>query len=73
MQSSHGHTSYASLLTNRLSQATVGCLLLAYSFSPRVQSIPWDPLIYARNDIKYFVRNTTMASVLQGHTLMLDI
>ena len=36
MQSSHGHASYASLLTNRLSQATVGCLLLAYSFSPKV-------------------------------------
>ena len=47
----------ASLLTNRLSQATVGCLLLAYSFSPRVQSIPRGPLIY----------------VLQWHTLMLDI
>ena len=73
MQSSHGHASYASLLTNRLSQATAGCLLFAYSFSPRVHSIPRGPLIYARNDIKYFVRNTTMASVLQGHTLMLDI
>ena len=54
---SPGHASYASLLTNRLSQATVGCLLLAYSFSPRVHSIPRGPLIY----------------VLQGHTLMLDI
>ena len=51
MQSSHGHMSYASLLTNRLSQAAVGCLMLAYSFSPRVHSIPRGPLIYARNDI----------------------
>ena len=40
---SPGHASYASLLTNRLSQATVGCLLLAYSFSPRVHSIPRGP------------------------------
>ena len=39
-----GDASYASLLTNRLSQATVGCLLLAYSFSPRVHSIPRGPL-----------------------------
>ena len=57
MQSSHGHTSYASLLTNRLSQATVGCLMLAYSFSPRVHSIPRGPRIFARKDIKYFVRH----------------
>ena len=35
-----GDASYASLLTNRLSQATVGCLMLAYSFSPRVQKYP---------------------------------
>ena len=34
-------SSYASFLTNRLSQAAVGCLMLAYSFSPRVHSIPW--------------------------------
>ena len=38
-----GDASYASLLTNRLSQATVGCLMLAYSFSPRVHSIPRGP------------------------------
>ena len=38
-----GDASYASLLTNRLSQATVGCLMFAYSFSPRVQSIPRGP------------------------------
>ncbi len=38
-----GDASYASLLTNRLSQAAVGCLMLAYSFSPRVHSIPRGP------------------------------
>ena len=27
------------------------CLLLVYSFSPRVHSIPWGPRIFARNDI----------------------
>ena len=52
-----GDASYASLLTNRLSQATVGCLMLAYSFSPRVHSIPRGPRIFARKDIKYFVRH----------------
>ena len=45
-----GDASYASLLTNRLSQATVGCLMLAYSFSPRVHSIPRGHHIFARND-----------------------
>ena len=35
-----GDASYASLLTNRLSQATIACLMLAYSFSPRVQKYP---------------------------------
>ena len=49
-----------------LSQAITLTLLLVCSFSPRVQSIPRGPLIYARNDIKYFVRNTTRVSVLQG-------
>ena len=39
--------SYASFLTNRLSQAAVGCLMLAYSFSPRVHSIPRGPLYNA--------------------------
>ena len=43
-----GDASYASLLTNRLSQAAVGCLMLAYSFSPRVHSIPRGPLYNAR-------------------------
>ena len=46
-----GDASYASLLTNRLSQAAVGCLMLAYSFSPRVHSIPRGPRIFARNDV----------------------
>ena len=60
MVSLPGDASYASLLTNRLSQATVGCLMLAYSFSPRVHSIPrgsrkkprrtkylaWDKFVY---------------------------
>ena len=42
-----GLSSYASFLTNRLSQAAVGCLMLAYSFSPRVHSIPRGPLYNA--------------------------
>ena len=33
------------------------CLLLVYSFSPRVQSIPRGPLISARNDIKCVARD----------------
>ena len=52
-----GDASYASLLTNRLSQATVGCLMLAYSFSPRVHSIPRGPRIFARKDIKCVARD----------------
>ena len=31
------HTSYASFLTSQSSQATIACLLLAYSFSPKVR------------------------------------
>ena len=31
------HASYASFLTNRLSQATIASLMLAYSFSPKLQ------------------------------------
>ena len=53
-----GDASYASLLTNRLSQAAVGCLMLAYSFSPKVQSIFWGPhngRCFAMTE--YFVRN----------------
>ena len=42
-----GLSSYASFLTNRLSQAAVGYLMLAYSFSPRVHSIPRGPLYNA--------------------------
>ena len=45
-----GDASYASFLTSRLPQATIACLMLAYSFSPRVHSIPRGPLISARND-----------------------
>ena len=45
------HASYASLLTSQLSQATNACLMLSYSFSPRVHSIPRGPRIFARNDI----------------------
>ena len=33
------------------------CLLLVYSFSPRVHSIPRGPLIFARNDVKRVARN----------------
>ena len=44
------HASHASLLTNRLLQATIACLMLAYSFSPRVHSIPRGPRFSARND-----------------------
>ena len=36
-------TSYASFLTSQSSQATIACLMLAYSFSPKVQSIFWGP------------------------------
>ena len=42
-----GLSSYAALLTNRLSQAAVGWLMLAYSFSQRVHSIPRGPLYNA--------------------------
>ena len=52
MVSIPGDASYASLLTNRLSKAAVGCLMLAYSFSPRVHSIPRGPHIFDRNDVK---------------------
>ena len=52
MVSLPGDASYASLLTNRLSQAAVGCLMLAYSFSSRAHSIPWGPRFSARNDKK---------------------
>ena len=45
------HASYASLLTSQSSQATIACLMLAYSFSPRVHSIPRGPRIFAQNDI----------------------
>ena len=31
------HTSYASFLTSQSSQATIACLMLAYSFSPKVR------------------------------------
>ena len=51
------HASHASLLTNRLSQAAVGCLMLAYSFSSRAHSIPWGPRFSARNDKKCVARN----------------
>ena len=33
-------TSYASFLTSQSPQATIACLMLAYSFSPRVQKYP---------------------------------
>ena len=35
--------SYASFLTSQSPQATIACLMLAYSFSPKVQSIFWGP------------------------------
>ena len=38
-------------------------LLLVCSFSPRVQSIPRGPHIYARNDIKYFVRKIVFSLI----------
>ena len=41
-------SSYASFLTTRVAQATVGCLMLAYSFSQRVHSIPRGHLYNAR-------------------------
>ena len=34
------NTSYASFLTSQSPHATIACLMLAYSFSPRVQKYP---------------------------------
>ena len=45
-----GDASYASFLTSRLPQATIDCLMLAYSFSPKVQSIFWGPQVAPQND-----------------------
>ena len=49
-------TSYASFLTSQSPQATIACLMLAYSFSPKVQSIFWGPRFSARNDRKCVAR-----------------
>ena len=57
------HTSYASFLTSQSPQATIACLMLAYSFSPKVQSIFWGPRFSARNDIKSVERKGTTAVI----------
>ena len=68
-----GLSSYASFLTNRLSQAAVGCLMLAYSFSPRVHSIPRGPLYNAltaseEKSKRLHLRKSNAADIADNHT-----
>ena len=61
------HTSYASFLTGQSPQATIARLILAYSFSPRVHSIPRGPLpIKSQNfdEIVFFSAGSEKSSVL---------